>query len=121
MKFRAYKRDDERGYLLQGLAFSNDRENYSVGFILERINYPSGKSTNLTLGTEANKLGRKLFDLLNGIFKNYGKLNEVKKVKMWISRLAGSSFDVSLLASWCVEESKWKNLTQEIEKKLEMC
>jgi len=37
---------------------------------------------------------------------------------MWVSRLAGSSFDVSLLASWHVEENKWKDLTQEIEKTL---
>lgn len=120
MKFRSHKSDGERGYLIQGLAFSNDKEDSSVGFILERINYPSGKSTNFELGTEANKLGRMLFDMFDSIFKKYGKLNEVKKVKTWVSRLAGSSFDVSLLASWCIEESKWKNLTQEIEKKLEM-
>ena len=120
VKFRAYKRDDEKGYLIQGLAFCNDNEDCSVGFILERINYPSGKSTHFELGTEANKLGRMLFDLFNDIFKKYGKFNEVKKVKTWISRLAGSSFDVSLLASWYVEESRWKDLTQEIEKKLEI-
>lgn len=119
--FRAYKRDDERGYLIQGLAFCNDNEDCSVGFVLERINYPSGKSTNFELGTEANKLGRMLFDLFNDIFKKYGKFNEVKKVKTWISRLAGFSFDVSLLASWYVEESKWKDLTQEIEKELGIC
>ena len=118
MKFRAYKRDDERGYLIQGVVFSNGKEDYSVGFILERRNYPSGKSPFFTLGTEANKLGRDLFDLLNKSFKKYGKFNEVKKVKMWVSELAGYSFDVSLLAGWNVEESKWKNLTQEIEKKL---
>ena len=51
--FRAYKRDDKRGYLIQGLAFSNDEKNYFVGFILERVNYPSGKSTKFELGTEA--------------------------------------------------------------------
>lgn len=118
MKFRAYKRDNERGYLIEGLVFSDDEEDSSAGFILERINYPSGKSTEFTLGTEANQLGMKLFDMLKDIFKKYGKLNEVKKVKMWISRLAGYSFDVSLLASWNVEESKWKDLTKEIEELL---
>jgi superfamily I DNA/RNA helicase len=119
VKFRAYKRDNERGYLVEGLVF-NDDEDSSIGFILERINYPSGKSTEFTLGTEANELGMKLFDTLKDIFKKYGKLNEVKKVKMWISRLAGFSFDVSLLASWNVEESKWKDLTKEIEEKIEI-
>lgn len=118
MKFRAYKRDDERGYLIQGLGFNNNEEEGSIGFILERINYPSGKSTEFTLGTEANRLGRMLFDLLNCIFKRHGKFDQVKKVKMWVSKLAGSSFDVSLTASWYVEESKWKDLTREIEKKL---
>ena len=117
MKFRAYKKDDERGYLIEGLIFSDDEEDSSAGFILERINYPSGKSTEFTLGTEANSLGMQLFDMLKDIFKNYGKFNEVKKVKTWISRLAGFSFDVSLLASWNVEESKWKDLTKEIEEK----
>lgn len=116
--FRAYKRDDKRGYLIQGLVFSNDKENYSIGFILERINYPSGPSLTFTLGTEANNLGRELFDLFNRIFKKFGKFEEVKKGRMWVSRLAGSSFDVSLLASWHVEENKWKDLTQEIEKTL---
>lgn len=119
MKFRAYKRDNERGYLIEGLVF-NDDEDSSVGFILERTNYPSGKSTHFELGTEANKLGMKLFDMLKDIFKKYGKLDEVKKVKMWISRLAGFSFDVSLLASWNVEESKWKDLTKEIEEGIEI-
>lgn len=118
MKFRSNKSDDDRGYLIQGLAFSTNKEDSAIGFILERINYPSGKSTNFELGTEAKKLGRMLFDMLDSIFRKYGKLNEVKKVKIWVPRLAGSSFDVSLLASWSVEESKWKNLTQEIEKKL---
>ena len=118
MKFRAYKRDNERGYLIQGLAFSDDEEDVSVGFILERVNYPSYKSPVFELGTEANRLGRMLFDLFNCIFNKYGKLEEVKKVNSWSSRLAGSSFDVSLFASWHVEENKWKNLTQEIEKKL---
>jgi hypothetical protein len=118
VKFRAYKKDNERGYLIEGLVFDDDKEDSSIGFILERINYPSGKSTEFTLGTEANKLGMKLFDMLKDIFKKYGELNEVKKVKMWISRLTGSSFDVSLLASWNVEESKWKDLTKEIEEKI---
>ncbi|MFX0202581.1 MAG: hypothetical protein ACFFCW_41285 [Candidatus Hodarchaeota archaeon] len=118
MEFRSYKRDDKKGYFIQGLAFHNDEEDSAVGFILERINYPSGKSPIFTLGTEANNLGRMLFDLFDSIFKKYGKLNEVRKVKAWISRLAGHSFDVRLLASWSVEESKWKDLTQEIEKKL---
>lgn len=120
MKFRAYKRNDERGYLIQGVVFSNGEEDDSAGFILERRNYPSGKSETFELGTEANKLGRELFDLLNESFKKYGTFNQVKKVKMWISKLAGSSFEVSLLASWNVEENKWANLTQEIEKKLEL-
>lgn len=120
VKFRAYKRDNKKGYLIQGLAFSSNKEDYSVGFILERINYPSGKSTLFELGTEANKLGRVVFDLFNGIFKKYGRFNEVKKVESWISRLAGYSFKVELLASWFVEENKWKALTQEIEKKLEI-
>lgn len=121
MKFRAYKRDSERGYLIEGLVFSDDEEDGSVGFVLERINYPSGKSTEFTLGTEGNELGRMFFDLINEIFRKHeGKLDEVKKVKMWISRLAGYSFDVSFLASWNIEENKWKDLTKEIEEKLEI-
>lgn len=118
MKIRAYKRDDERGYLIQGLAFSDDEEDSSIGFILERINYPSGKSTEFTLGTESNRLGLQLFDMLKEIFKKYGNFDGVKKVTMWISRLAGSSFDVSLMATWYVEESKWKDLVREIEEKI---
>jgi hypothetical protein len=120
MKFRAYKRDNGRGYLIEGLVFNDDEADDSAGFILERINYTSGKSTEVTLGTEANRLGMQLFDMLQDIFKKYGKFNEVKKTKMWISRLAGSSFDVSLVASWNVEESKWKDLIKEIEEKIEV-
>lgn len=112
--------DSERGYLIEGLVFGDDEEDGSVGFILERINYPSGKSTEFTLGTEANKLGMELFDMFRDIFKKYGKLDGVKKVRMWIPRLAGSSFDVSLLASWNVEEIKWKDLTREIEGRIEI-
>lgn len=70
MKFRVYKKDDERGYRIQGIAFSNDKENHSVGLVIERVNYPSGKSPVFTLGTEANKFGRMLFDLLNEIFNS---------------------------------------------------
>jgi len=107
--------------LIEGLVFSDDEEDGSVGFVLERINYPSGKSTEFTLGTEGNELGRMFFDLINEIFRKHeGKLDEVKKVKMWISRLAGYSFDVSFLASWNIEENKWKDLTKEIEEKLEI-
>ena len=120
MKFRAYKRDDERGYLIQGVAFRNDKEvkENVIGFILERINYRSYKSADFDFGTEANKLGIAFFDLLNDVFKKHGKLNEVNKVEGWIPKIASSAFRVSLRASWNVEESKWKSLTQEIEKKL---
>lgn len=41
MKFRAYKRDSERGYLIEGLVLSDDEEDGSVGFVLERIKYPN--------------------------------------------------------------------------------
>jgi hypothetical protein len=120
MKFRAYKRDDEGGYLIEGLVFSDDEEDSSAGFILERINCPSGKSIEFTLGTEANSLGMQLFDMLNDIFKKYGKFNEVKKVSSWISRRVGFSFYASLLGRWDVEESKWKDLTKEIEEKIKV-
>lgn len=68
MKFRATKKDDEGGYLIQGVAFSNNEEDCSVGFVLQRRNFPSGKSMNFELGTEAEELGRKLFDLFNDVF-----------------------------------------------------
>ena len=85
MKFRACKRDNERSHLIEGLVFSDNEEDSSAGFILERINYPSGKSTVFALGTEANALDMQLFDMLKDIFKKYGKFNEVEKVESWIS------------------------------------
>lgn len=59
-----------------------------------------------------------VFDLFDSIFKKYGELREVKKTKQWISRLAGYSFDVGLVASWFVEENRWNKATREIEEKL---
>lgn len=115
MEFRAHKKEDKNGYFIQGVAFSNG-DDHSVGFILEQRYFPSGKSNTFTLGSEANKLGKDVFDLFNEIFKRYGELKEVKKVKFWVSTLAGSSFDVSLLAEWRVEESVWKDLVREVEK-----
>jgi len=116
LKFRVYKKDNKGGYVIQGLAFSDDEEDYSVGIVLERVNYPSGKSPVFDLGTEANKLGRMVFDLLNDVFKKYGELLEIRKVEGWFPRIGSATFKVSLQASWRVEENKWNNLTQEIEK-----
>lgn len=121
MKFRTYKKDDTKGYRIQGVAFSDDEEENqcacTVGFFIERKNYPTYKDLNFEFGTEANKLGLKLFDLLDKVFQDYGELNEINKVEGWNPRIATVSFKVSLHASWHVEEDKWKNLTREIDQK----
>ena len=120
MKFRAIKNDDKKGYRIQGIAFSNENEDkgQGIGFVIERVNYPTYKSPFFEFGTEANPLGLRLFDLLNEIFKCYGRVNKVNKVEGWSPKKASVSFKVSFHASWRVEENKWEGLTQEIEKKL---